>query len=226
MSRVESTPIVCVVDDDPSFLRAISRRLEIAGFHVQAFNSAAAFLARPRLDTPSCAVVDLHMPDVDGLALQEQLDAHEDPTPLVFLTGHGDVLSSVRAMKGGAVDFLTKPVSGEELIGAVVVALARDREARRVRRRVQRARAAFTTLTPREREVFALATRGLLNKQIAAELGISERTVKAHRAQVMRKMGAASLADLVRSAECLGIGDTVEAAAPSLRQVLGHADIA
>jgi FixJ family two-component response regulator len=205
VTRADPTPVVCIVDDDPSFRRAIERRLGIAGFEVHAYDSAAAFLEQSRPDAPTCALVDLHMPHADGLALQEQLATREDGMPLVFLTGRGDVRSTVRAMKGGAVDFLTKPVSGQELIDAVSRALAQDVETRRRRVLLRKVQAAYGTLTPRERQVFTLATRGLLNKQIAAELGTAERTVKAHRAQVMRKMRATSLADLVRSAEWLGI---------------------
>ena len=195
-------PIVHVVDDDASFLRAISRRLEAAGFHVEGFDSAEAFLAR-RTHSPGCAVVDLLMPGADGLALQDALSTMDEPLPVVFLTGHGDVHSSVRAMKHGAIDFLTKPVSGDALVEAVRRAIALDERAREERRQSRLLRAAYDRLTRREREVFALVTHGLLNKQIAAELGTSERTVKAHRSHVMTKMGARSVADLARAAERL-----------------------
>ena len=193
-------PIVRVVDDDASFLRAVSRRLEAAGFRIEAFESAAAFLSEPDSGAPGCLVLDLRMPDVDGLALQERLAQAADPLPIVFLTAHGDVRTSVLAMKRGAVDFLSKPVEGEELVAAVRQALARDAEARAERREHRELRRRYETLTPREREVFALVARGLLNKQIAHELGTTERTVKAHRARVMQKMAAQSVADLTRAA--------------------------
>jgi FixJ family two-component response regulator len=195
--------LVRVVDDDPSFLRAVTRRLEAAGFEVAGFNSAEAFLARPGA-APGCVVVDLRMGGQSGLQLQEAVARTEEPLPIVFLTGHGDIQSSVRAMKQGAVDFLTKPVSGEALIDAVERAVAIDIGARAERQRVRELRARFGSLTAREREVFALVVRGLLNKQIAGQLGTSERTVKAHRANVMQKMHASSLPDLTRAAERLG----------------------
>ncbi len=198
-------PIVRVIDDDPSFLRAVSRRLEAAGFDVEAFSSAEAFLERP-LDLPGCAVVDLRLGGRNGLDLQDELARAADPLPVIFLTGHGDVHSSVRAMKRGAVDFLTKPVSGEELINAVRRAIALDAAGRTERRALRELRHRYARLTPREREVFALVARGLLNKQIAGELGTTERTVKAHRAHVMKKMGVQSLPDLTRAAERLGAG--------------------
>ncbi|MGE5245875.1 MAG: response regulator transcription factor [Betaproteobacteria bacterium] len=195
-------PVVHVVDDDPSFLRAVSRRLEAAGFDVEAFGSAEAFLAR-RSHLPGCVVVDLRLKGQSGLDLQDADAAADDPLPLVFLSGHGDVHSSVRAMKRGAVDFLTKPVSGGDLIDAVRRAIALDAGARADREAYRELRRRYERLTPREREVFALVARGLLNKQIAAELGTSERTIKAHRARVMEKMGAQSVTDLTRSAERL-----------------------
>lgn len=195
--------LVRVVDDDPSFLRAVTRRLEAAGFEVAGFSSAEAFLARPGA-APGCVVVDLRMGGQSGLQLQEAVARSEEPLPVVFLTGHGDIQSSVRAMKQGAVDFLTKPVSGEALIDAVERAVAIDIGARADRQKVRELRARFGSLTAREREVFALVVRGLLNKQIAGQLGTSERTVKAHRANVMQKMHASSVPDLTRAAERLG----------------------
>lgn len=196
-------PVVHVVDDDPSFLRAVSRRLEAAGFVVEPFDSAEAFLSRSS-NSPGCVLVDLRMHGRSGLDLQEALGRTDDPMPVIFLTGHGDIQSSVRAMKHGAVDFLTKPVAGDELVEAVQRALALDARARAERRVIGDLRARYQRLTPREREVFALVARGLLNKQIAGELGTSERTVKAHRAHVMRKMNVPSVADLARVAERLG----------------------
>ena len=196
-------PLVYVVDDDPSFLRAITRRLEAEGLDVRPFASAVAFLASRRPDRPSCALIDLRMPDIDGTMLQRMVGSGPDPIPLIFLTGHGDVETSVDAMKRGATDFLLKPVRGEQLVAAIEAALARDRRARQDRRQVNSARARYATLTPRERQVFDGVTRGLLNKQIGFELGMSERTVKAHRAQVMLKTGCDSVAGLVRLADLL-----------------------
>ena len=195
-------PVVHVVDDDPSFLQAISRRLEAAGFDVEPFSSAEAFLAR-QSDFEGCAVVDLKLGGLSGLELQEALVGTADPLPVIFLSGHGDVHSSVRAMKRGAVDFLTKPVSGDDLVDAVRRAIALDASARGTRQTLRDVRSRHGRLTPREREVFALVARGMLNKQIAAELGTSERTVKAHRARVMEKMSAQSVTDLARMAQLL-----------------------
>jgi FixJ family two-component response regulator len=201
----EAPPLVYVVDDDTSFLRAITRRLEAEHLEVRSFASAGEFLACSRPDRPSCAVIDLRMPEVDGMLLQTMIREGRQPIPLIFLTGHGDVHTSVEAMKRGAVDFLLKPVAGAELVSAVDAALGRDREARRARQEMTALQARYETLTPREREVFTYVARGLLNKQIAWELGTSERTVKAHRAQVMQKTGCECVADLVRLAEALGV---------------------
>lgn len=197
-------PIIYLVDDDPSFLRALSRRLRAADYQVEAFGSAAEFLRNRRSEPAACLVLDLQMSGPSGLELQEMLALAEEPLPVVFLTGHGDVSSSVRAMKRGAVDFLTKPVKGEELIDAVQRALAQqavDQQARRLKREWQ---ARYAKLTSREREVFALVVSGRPNKQIAEVLGISERTVKAHRGQVMHKMEVQSPAELGRLVEWLG----------------------
>lgn len=197
-------PIIYLVDDDPSFIRALSRRFRAEGYQVECFGSAEEFLRSRRRDFPGCAVLDLQMPGPSGLELQETLSQGEEPLPVVFLTGHGDVPSSVRAMKGGAVDFLTKPVRGDDLLEAVKRALERgavDREARRKKREWC---ARFERLSPREREVFALIVRGLPNKQIADVLGVTERTIKAHRGQVMHKMRVQSGAELGRAVEWLG----------------------
>ena len=192
-------PIIYLVDDDASLLRALSRLLQAAGYQVKAFDSAEQFLSRGRSEAPGCAVLDLQMPDSSGLELQEALAQAEEPLPVVFLTSHGDVPSSVRAMKGGAVDFLTKPVRGNELVEAVQRALAHDALARETRRHKREWRTRYESLTPREREVFALIVHGLLNKQIADELRASERTIKAHRGRIMRKMGVQSPAELGRA---------------------------
>ena len=197
-------PIIYLVDDDPSFVRALSRRLQAEGYQVECFGSAKEFLTHRRRDVPGCAVLDLQMPGPSGLELQETLTQGEEPLPLVFLTAHGDVSSSVRAMKGGAVDFLTKPVRGDDLLEAVQRALDRGAVDREARRKKREWRARFERLSPREREVFALVVRGLPNKQIADVLGVSERTIKAHRGQVMHKMGVQSGAELGRAVEWLG----------------------
>jgi FixJ family two-component response regulator len=200
----QGAPIVYLVDDNPSFLRALSRRLRAADYQVEAFGSAKEFLTRRRSDAAGCAVLDLQMPGPGGLELQEALAQAEEPLPVIFLTAHGDISSSVYAMKRGAVDFLTKPVRGDELLDAVQRALARGTAARGMRQQKREWGARYESLTPREREVFALVVRGLLNKQISDMLGTSERTVKAHRAQVMHKMGVQSAAELGRAVEWLG----------------------
>jgi FixJ family two-component response regulator len=199
------------VDDDHHFLRAVSRLLRTAGFHVATFNSSDDFLNHCRLDqsTPGCVVLDLQMPGLGGLELQILVASGEEPLPVIFLTGHGDVPSSVRAMKSNAVDFLTKPVRQDDLVDAVKRALSLDSEGREARRQLRELQARYGELTPREREVLALVVRGMLNKQIAYELGIGERTIKAHRAQIMAKMQVQSVADLVRIAERLGTVSTV-----------------
>jgi FixJ family two-component response regulator len=199
-----ANPIIYLVDDDPSFLRALSRRLRAADYRVEAFDSAAEFLRHRRSETAACAVLDLRMSGPSGLELQEMLAQAEEPLPVVFLTGYGDVSSSVRAMKRGAVDFLTKPVKGEELIEALERALSQQAVDRQARRQKREWRARYAKLTSREREVFALVVSGRPNKQIAEVLGISERTVKAHRGQVMHKMEVQSPAELGRLVEWLG----------------------
>ena len=200
----QGAPLIYLVDDDPSFLRALSRRLRAAGYRVETFGSAEEFLTRRRSDAAGCAVLDLQMPGPGGLELQEALAQADEPLPVVFLTAHGDISSSVQAMKRGAVDYLTKPVRGNELLDAVQRALARGTAARETQRQKREWGARYESLTPREREVFALIVRGLLNKQISDVLGTSERTVKAHRGQVMHKMGVQSPAELGRAVEWLG----------------------
>ena len=202
--RQRCPPIVYLVDDDPSFLRALSRRLRAADYRVETFASGEEFLKGELSEAAGCAVLDLQMPGLGGLELQKSLARAEEPLPVIFLTGHGDVCSSVRAMKDGAVDFLTKPVQGDQLLDAVRRALARDAAAREMRRHKRDWDTRYESLTSREREVYSLVVRGFPNKQIADLLGISERTVKAHRAQVMRKMGVQSPAELGRTVEWLG----------------------
>jgi FixJ family two-component response regulator len=203
-SQRQHAPIIYLVDDDPFFLRALSRRLRAADYQVETFGSAEEFLTRRRSDVAGCAVLDLRLPGPGGLELQEALAQADEPLPVVFLTAHGDISSSVHAMKRGAVDFLTKPVRGIELRDAVQRALARGAAARETRRQKRAWGARYESLTSREREVFALVVMGLLNKQISDVLGTSERTVKAHRAQVMHKMGVQSAAELGRAVEWLG----------------------
>jgi FixJ family two-component response regulator len=198
------TAVVHLVEDDESSRRASRRVLESAGHTVRAYASPAEFLAAPP-DGPGCLVLDLRLPGQSGLELQAHLTRADNPLPIVFVTGHGDIPSSVRAMQHGAIDFLTKPVDAQALLDAVSRALARDSEARRVRGRQRDARARYERLTSREREVFAHLISGQLNKQIGFDLGITERTVKVHRHQVLDKMEADSVADLVRLAADLQI---------------------
>jgi FixJ family two-component response regulator len=202
----EPKPVVHVVDDDDSFRTAVTRLLQAAGFEVRAYSSAGDFLIARSRDAPGCLLLDVNMPGPSGLDLQAALTDHGVDLPIVFLTGHGDVPMSVRAMKAGAVDFLTKPVEREALFEVVREALARGAGAREAGSRLRELRARHASLTPREREVFAGVVAGKLNKQIAADIGAAERTVKAHRAQVLTKMGAGSVADLVRAATELGLG--------------------
>jgi RNA polymerase sigma factor (sigma-70 family) len=203
-SQRQHAPIIYLVDDDQSFLRALSRRLQSADYQVKTFASGEELLSHCRSEAAACAVLDLQMPGLSGLDLQEALAQAEEPLPVVFLTGHGDIRSSVRAMKRGAVDFLTKPVQGDELLEAVERAVARHAAEQQTRRQKRKWGARYDSLTPREREVFTLVVSGRPNKQIADVLGISERTVKAHRARVMDKMGVQAPAELGRLAERLG----------------------
>jgi RNA polymerase sigma factor (sigma-70 family) len=198
-------PIIFVVDDDASVRKALKRLLTTAGLTVETFASAQEFLDRPRYDGPRCLVLDVRLPGLGGLDLQSQLTATNLRLPIIFITGHGDVPMSVRAMKAGAVDFLTKPFNDQDLLDAIQLAIERDRQIKQQRADVAEIHERVGTLTPREREVFALVVTGMLNKQIAAELGTSEKTIKVHRARVMKKMQAGSLADLVRLAERVGV---------------------
>jgi FixJ family two-component response regulator len=195
--------VVRVVDDDDSFRTALTRLLRAAGYEVRCHSSAGEFLLAQPGSTPGCVVLDVRMPGPSGLDLQKALEGRDDALPIIFLTGQGDIPMSVRAIKGGAVDFLVKPVQRAALLNAVQNALARDADNRAARDRLRALRARFETLTPREGAVLALVVAGKLNKQIAAELGTSERTVKAHRSQVMEKMQVTSLAELIHVAEQL-----------------------
>ncbi|QEX15747.1 DNA-binding response regulator [Hypericibacter terrae] len=196
--------IVFVVDDDASVREAIGELLESLGWRAKTFAAAADYVAYAKPDLPACLILDVELPDINGLDLQRQI-AEGDHPPIVFITGHGDIPSSVRAIKRGAVDFLTKPFSDSDLMAAIRAAIAQDRERRLERAELGVLRQRYLDLTPRERDVLPLVVSGLLNKQAAAELGISEVTLQIHRRNVMQKMAAASLADLVRIAERLQI---------------------
>jgi FixJ family two-component response regulator len=200
-------PIVFLVDDDPRVREALCSLLSSVGLCVAAFGSAAEFLAFEKPDAPSCLVLDLQLPDVSGLELQRELAGGEAP-PIIFITGHGDVPSSVRAMKAGAIEFLSKPFGEQELLQAIDGALAVDRTAREKRSELAELRKTYALLTPREREVLPFVVAGFANKETAGELGTSEITIGVHRGQIMRKMGARSLAELVRMADKLGIAQT------------------
>ena len=201
----DETATVFLVDDDLSILRALTRLLRAGGHQVSAFRSPRDFLAQHDAAVPGCVVLDLAMPGLNGLELQAALAAAGSQRPIVFISGHGDVPSSVRAMKAGAVDFLTKPVSQENLLAAIQRAIECDRVMRQARAELQAIDERLNRLTPREREVFQHVVAGQLNKQIAVDLGTVEKTVKVHRSRVMEKMGVRSLADLVRIAERIGL---------------------
>jgi FixJ family two-component response regulator len=198
-------PVVFVVDDDPSVRTSLTRLIETAGYAVEGFASARDFLQREWYAGPCCLVLDVRMPGLSGLDLQEALAGAGHRMSIVFVTGHGDISMSVRAMKGGAVDFLTKPFDETELITAIERAMAKDVHELDNEARVSEVQKRVKTLTPREVEVFALVVTGMLNKQIASQLGIVEKTVKVHRARVMEKMRARSVAELVRLADRLGV---------------------
>lgn len=204
---MQSPGLIHVVDDDASFRTAIERRLKLAGYDVATYASALELLDRLPGNEPGCILLDVQIPGLSGPELQSRLAELGSTVPIVFLTGHADTATTVRAIKAGAEDFLTKPVSSEQLIDAIERALARQEAARGQRGKLDLLRALVSSLTPRERQVFDLIVRGKINKQIAYELGTTERTVKAHRHQVMEKMQVHSLAELVSIAERLGMLD-------------------
>ena len=197
--------VVFVVDDDSSIREAIESLVKLAGIRVETFGTAQEFLRNERPDLPGCIVLDVELPGLSGLDLQRELAAHGIKLPIIFITGYGDIPMSVRAMKAGALEFLTKPFRDQDLLNAIQQALERDRATRQHSREIAELRERFDVLTSREREVMSLVVAGLLNKQIGFELGISEITVKIHRGRVMNKMGAQSLAELVRMTERLEI---------------------
>ncbi len=200
----KAEPIVFVVDDDDSVCKSLAWLIESVGFEVETFTSADEFLERDTYDGPACLVLDVRMPGLSGLELQAELASVGRSMPIIFITGHGSVPMSVRAMKAGAVDFLEKPFDDQTLLDAITQSIEKDRRAKLERAEIREIQQRVDFLTPRECEVFALVVRGMLNKQIAYELGTSERTIKAHRARVMQKMQADSLADLIRLAEKVG----------------------
>jgi FixJ family two-component response regulator len=200
----EAPATIFLVDDDDSVLRGLGRLLRIAGYATQPFASPAEFLARLPRDTPGCAVLDLRMPGLNGLELQHAMASNGCHLPVIFISGHGDIPASVKAVKAGAVDFLQKPFDEQQLLDAIFQALAKDAAARAARAETNALQALHAVLTPREREVCAFVAQGLLNKQIAQRLGTSEKTIKVHRGRVIQKLGVGSVAELVRLVDRLG----------------------
>jgi FixJ family two-component response regulator len=201
-------PMVFVVDDDASVRQSLERLLRSVGLQAESFATAYEFLQRPPHDGPNCLVADVRMPELSGLALQEVLASANNPIPIIFIASYSDISTSVKAMKAGAVDFLSKPLNEQDLLDAIQQAIAKDVQARKERASLQDALQRVQRLTPREHEVLALVVSGMLNKQIAGALGTSEKTIKAHRASIMRKMRVQSLAHLVLMAERAGITPT------------------
>ena len=204
----ETDAIVFVIDDDPSMRKALTNLFRSVGLRAEVFGSAREWLESKLPEVASCLVLDIRLPGPSGLDFQAELAKANIQIPIIFMTGHGDIPMTVKAMKAGAIDFLTKPFRDQDMLDAVAVAIERDGTRRKEEKIVAELRAVFETLTTRERDVLALVASGLMNKQIAAEIGLAEITVKIHRGHLMRKMGARSLADLVRMAEMLGIRRT------------------
>jgi len=202
----QATPIVFIVDDDISVRESLEALIRLAGWQPETFASAGAFLAHPRVLAPSCLILDVSLPDLNGLELQKRIAPDRIDMPIIFITGHGDVPTTVKAMKAGAAEFLTKPFADDVLLSAIRHAIGRSETALSHEAEMQALRDRYASLSHREREVMALVVVGLMNKQVGGELGISEITVKAHRGRVMRKMKAHSLADLVNMAANLGLG--------------------
>ena len=202
----QSKAVIAIVDDDPSVRKGLERLIRSLGWQAESFASAQEFLDGPRTEAPSCLVLDLQLPGLSGLDLQKRMAEAGLETPIIFLTGHGDIPASVKAMKAGAVEFLTKPVDEQDLLNAIQEAIERDRRTREQQAETRDLRDRYQSLTAREQEVMRQVISGLLNKQVAADLNITEDTVKFHRGHIMGKMRADSLADLVRMAETLGIG--------------------
>jgi len=208
VERPDTQPVVFVVDDDASLRGAVSNLVRSVGLKVEAFASTTEFFAAKRPDAACCLSLDVRLPGVSGLDFQTELTKAQIRIPIIFITGHGDIPMSVKAMKAGAVEFLTKPFRDQDLLDAIQIALERSRASYANEKAISELRAKFETLTPREQEVMAWVTGGLLNKQVAAEIGVTEITVKVHRGKVTRKIGAKSLADLVKMADLLGIRRT------------------
>jgi len=207
-SGIEQQPVVFIIDDDASLCEALARLFRSVGLQAKVYGSAPEFLQSKLPDGPSCLVLDVRLPGLSGLDFQSELAKANIQIPIVFMTGHGDIPMTVRAMKAGAVEFLPKPFRDQDMLDAVQAGLERDRARRRNASDSSRLRTNFDSLTPREQEIMGFVTAGLMNKQIAGEIGVSEITVKVHRGNVMRKMGAKSLADLVRMADALGVRRT------------------
>lgn len=204
-SHPHKEPVVYVLDDDEAMRLALGGLLRSVGLRVETFESSQAFLSFPKYDAPSCLILDVRLRGESGLTFQEQIAKSDVHMPIIFLTGHGDVAMTVKAMKAGAVDFLTKPFRDQDMLDAVADALSRDGERLAAEQSIAALRIAYDSLTPREREVMGFVVAGLMNKQIAARVNLSEITVKIHRGQVMKKMAARSVADLVRKSESLGV---------------------